>query len=144
MNDPRPKSRWTRKAAISVSLSLLILVTLAAALLFDVIDFGLQRPDFYDTERAALVETKWQLSLAIPHGDSTIETVDAHRYIQLAKVSLEKAREEHPEHHDRINQLESMLEELDRAERAARERVQVRNKLYQNVVKEIDWLLDNK
>ena len=144
MNDPKLNNRWNRKAAVTVSLSLLVLVALAAVLLFDLSDFGLERPDFYDTERAALVETKWQLSLAIPHGDSTIETVDARRYMELAKAALEKAREEHPEHHDRIDQLESMLEELDRAERAARERVQMRNKLYQNVVKEIDWLLQNK
>lgn len=134
------KSR--RRSVILTSLILLTLITVAAALLFDVIDIGVPRPDLYNPGREALVEAQWQLAQTIPHGQTApVEADQTHQHIRTVLDWLDTAQNVEPEHRQRIAALREMITKLEAADREAQASAQHRRQIYDQIVSELKTLI---
>ena len=122
-----------------------MLVTLSAAILFDVLGFGMRRPDLYNPEREALIEAQWQLAQSVPHGPSQTlqdeQTEATQRHIHTALGWLEKAAGVRADHRQRITTLRAEVEELEAADRAARASATHRARVYAQIAAELKTLI---
>lgn len=130
-----------RRWLLIASLFAMVACSAALATLVLDLDAGRYRPDFYDSERSALVEAEWQLSRAIEHGRKpAAEDVAAQRVGNVIDL-LQKAQQGHPEHRRRLQHIHDMLDRLQAAEHEVHDLERRRIDLYRRIVDEIDNLI---
>lgn len=132
-----------RKTLMLTSLLLITLITVTAAIVFDLLHLGISRPDLYNPEREALIEADWQLSQSVPHGRAAGATnPPAHPHIDAVIDWLDKAEGVQSTHRDRIAELRSKVQQLDAAERAVQADVSRRERIYNEINSELKFLID--
>jgi hypothetical protein len=134
-------ARCRRKILMLSSGLILTVITGALGFGFEIYDLGSQHPDFYNPERGALVEARWELSQVSPPAQPADQARAAQQRIRSVERSLAKAQREHPEDKSHIEQIQHLVERLQAADRAAAREVGYRDDLYQTILDDLNRLI---